>query len=121
MNHSENFEQLRKQIEVDARSINLVEISRQFIKVLNRMDELETALAEKQKNPEDVFLDNQEFIQLMNISKRTAQTWRDEGYISYTFVGNKIYYLMTDVKELLGINYRKAVRISTKICQTNNT
>jgi len=55
MNHSENFEQLRKQIEVDAKSINLVEISRQFIKVLNRMDELESALIEKQKNPEDVF------------------------------------------------------------------
>jgi len=114
MNHSENFEQLRKQIEVDAKSINLVEISRQFIKVLNRMDELESALIEKQKNPEDVFLDNQEFIQLMNISKRTAQTWRNEGYISYTCVASKIYYLMSDVKELLGVNYKKAVRKSTK-------
>ena len=114
MNHSENFEQLRKQIDVDAKSINLVEISRQFIKVLNRMDELESALAEKQKNPEDVFLDNQEFIQLMNISKRTSQTWRDEGYISYTTVGKKVYFLMSDVKELLGVNYKKAVWKSTK-------
>lgn len=114
MNHSENFEELRKQIETDVKTINLVEISRQFIKVLNRMDELETALAEKQKNPEDVFLDNQEFIQLMNISKRTAQTWRSEGYISYTTIASKIYYLMSDVKELLGINYKKAVRKSTK-------
>jgi hypothetical protein len=109
MNHSENFEQLRKQIEVDAKSINLVEISRQFIKVLNRMDELESALAAKQKNPDDVFLDNQEFIQLMNISKRTSQTWRDEGYISYSQVGGKIYFLMSDVKNLLARNYKKAV------------
>jgi hypothetical protein len=114
MNHSEYYAQLRKQIEVDAKSINLVEISRQFIKVLNRMDELESALAKKQKNPEDVFLDNQEFIQLMNISKRTAQTWRNEGYISYTTVASKIYYLMSDVKELLGVNYRKAIRKSIK-------
>jgi hypothetical protein len=114
MNHSEDFEQLRTQIEVDAKSINLVEISRQFIKVLNRMDELESVLSEKQKNPEDVFLDNQEFIRLMNISKRTAQTWRNEGYISYTTVASKIYYLMSDVKELLAVNYKKAVRKSTK-------
>ena len=27
-------------------------------------------------SPEQVFFDNQEFIQLMNISKRTAQAWR---------------------------------------------
>ena len=114
MNHTENFEELRKQMETDVKTINLVDISRQFIKVLNRMDELESALTKKQKNPEDVFIDNQEFIQLMNISKRTAQTWRDEGYINFSMIGYKIYYLMSDVRLLIDRNYKIAVKASKK-------
>ena len=44
----------------------------------------------------------------MNISKRTAQTWRDEGLISYSQVGSKIYYRMSDVQKLLDSNYNQA-------------
>ena len=44
----------------------------------------------------------------MQISKRTAQTWRDEGKISFSQIGNKIYYLESDVEELLKGNYIKA-------------
>jgi uncharacterized membrane protein len=44
----------------------------------------------------------------MNISKRTAQTWRDEGIISYSQVGSKIYYRMSDVQKLLDSNYNQA-------------
>lgn len=110
MNQTETFQELRKQMETDVKKIDLVLITREFIKVLARMDELESALNEKQKNPEDVFLDNQEFIQLMNISKRTSQTWRDEGYISYSQVGGKIYFLMNDVRELLAKNYKQAIK-----------
>ncbi len=58
----------------------------------------------------DVFLDNQEFLQVMNISKRTAQSWRDEGIISFSQVGSKIYYRFSDIEELLNKNYKKSKR-----------
>ena len=51
------------------------------------------------------FLDNQEFIQMMHISKRTAQFWRDKGVIGYSQVGCKIYYKISDIEELLNKNY----------------
>ncbi|MBG7612960.1 hypothetical protein IU405_11945, partial [Polaribacter sp. BAL334] len=35
-------------------------------------------------NTEDVFFDNQEFISLMNSSKRTAQEWRNKKIIEYS-------------------------------------
>lgn len=82
----------------------------QYQELLNRMDEIKSVLSEKQKNPQDIFLDNQEFLQLMNISKRTAQTWRDDGIISFSQVGSKIYYRMCDVQKLLDKNYRQAFR-----------
>ena len=80
----------------------------QYQELVNRLDVLNKKLEEKQKSPNDTFLDNQEFIQLMNISKRTAQTWRDEGIISFSQIGSKIYYRMSDVQKLLDKNYKAA-------------
>ena len=82
--------------------------TQQYKDLVNRLDDLNKQLEEKQKKPQDTFLDNQEFLQLMNISKRTAQTWRDEGVISLSQIGSKIYYRMSDVQKLLDNNYRKA-------------
>lgn len=82
----------------------------QYQDLVVRMDEIKSALFESQKNPKDVFLDNQEFLQLMNISKRTAQTWRDEGTISFSQIGSKIYYRMSDVQKLLDSNYSQAFK-----------
>ncbi len=82
----------------------------QYDELLKKIDEVKTSLDEKQKNPKDVFVDNQEFLQLMNISKRTAQTWRDEGVVSFSQIGSKIYYRMNDVEKLLEKNYNKAFK-----------
>ncbi len=82
----------------------------QYTELMNRMDVIQSALTGKQKDPKDVFLDNQEFIQLMNISKRTAQSWRDDGIISFSQVGSKIYYRMSDVQKLLDSNYSQAFK-----------
>ena len=82
----------------------------QYQELLKQMDEIKSVLTEKQKDPKDLFLDNQEFLQLMNISKRTAQTWRDEGIISFSQVGSKIYYRMSDVQNLLDSNYNQAFK-----------
>ncbi|MCG1037301.1 helix-turn-helix domain-containing protein [Polaribacter sargassicola] len=82
--------------------------SKQYTELVNRLDVLSEKLEEKQKKPQDIFLDNQEFIQLMNISKRTAQTWRDDGIVSFSQIGSKIYYKMSDVQKLLDKNYKAA-------------
>ena len=75
-----------------------------FIEQLNN---IEQRLKKIQYN-NDVFLDNQEFLQVMNISKRTAQTWRDSGIIPFSQVGAKIYYRFSDIEELLNKNYKKS-------------
>jgi tetrahydromethanopterin S-methyltransferase subunit G len=82
--------------------------TQQYKELVNRLDTLNKKLEENQKSPTDTFLDNQEFLQLMNISKRTAQTWRDEGIVSFSQIGSKIYYRMSDVQKLLDKNYKVA-------------
>jgi len=56
-------------------------------------------------DPKNVFFDNQEFLLLMNISTRTAQMWRDKGFIGFSQLGNKIYYRLEDILSLLNENY----------------
>ncbi len=80
----------------------------QYVELLNKMDAIKSSLEENQKSPEEIFLDNQEFLQLMNISKRTAQTWRDKGIVSFSQIGSKIYYQMSDVQKLLNKNYKES-------------
>ncbi len=79
-------------------------------KVLKRIDEQVSLIVAKMKidsklDPEDIIFDNQEFLKVMNISKRTAQQWRDRGYIGFSQLGNKIYYRLSDIKALLNANY----------------
>lgn len=82
----------------------------QYEELLEQISEIRNSLNLKQKQPSDVFVDNQEFIDLMKISKRTAQSWRDEGKISFSQIGGKIYYKMSDVEKLLNENYNKSFK-----------
>ena len=49
-------------------------------------------------------LDNQEFMQMMKISPRTAQNWRDKGLVPYHMIGKKIYYRMEEINDVLNQN-----------------
>jgi hypothetical protein len=78
--------------------------------ILKRLDEQMKFVVARMKlnekiDPEDVFFDNQEFMKLMNISKRTAQEWRNKKIILCSQVGNKIYYRLSDIQKLLNDNY----------------
>lgn len=47
------------------------------------------------------WLDNQEVCQILNISKRTLQTYRDNGTLPFTRIGNKMYYKAYDLKRVI--------------------
>ena len=50
------------------------------------------------------FVDNDEFLKIMKVSKRTAQVWRDEGLLTFVQIGSKIYYRHKDIGEFLEDN-----------------
>jgi hypothetical protein len=47
------------------------------------------------------WLDNQEVCQILNISKRTLQTYRDNGMLPYTQMNHKMYYRPQDIEQLI--------------------
>ncbi len=81
----------------------------QYVEILEKLETIADSISVRADKSE-TFVDNQEFLQLMKISKRTAQTWRDEGKISFSQVGNKIYYKLADVEALLQQHYVKSFK-----------
>ena len=47
------------------------------------------------------WLDNQEVCLMMNITKRTLQTYKDKGLLPYSKLNRKNYYKRSDVQVLL--------------------
>ena len=82
----------------------------QFSDLMSKLDTIQSQLNSKNDPKKETFLDNQEFLLLMKISKRTAQTWRDEGKISFSQFGSKIYYKLSDVEKLLQEHYNKSFK-----------
>ena len=50
---------------------------------------------------EEQWLDNQEVCLMMNITKRTLQTYKDKGLLPYSKLNRKNYYKRSDVQALL--------------------
>jgi len=46
-------------------------------------------------------LDSQDVCLLLNVSKRTLQTYRDRKLLPYTSIGGKFFYRESDVAEYL--------------------
>jgi hypothetical protein len=82
--------------------------SDQYQAILNKIEEINLKIQTAHAAPGESFVDNQQFLQLMKVSKRTAQTWRDEGKISFSQVGAKIYYKLSDIETMLKEHYNKS-------------
>ena len=80
----------------------------QYEGLISKINDIHEKLHATTAPKPEVFLDNEEFIKTMKISRRTAQTWRDEGKISFSQVGNKIYYKLSDVEKTMQDHYNKS-------------
>lgn len=67
-----------------------------------------TEIIENSKKPMDdptkKWLTNQEFCILLDISKRCAQNYRDQGRIPFSQPSSKVYYRLSDVQDFLESN-----------------
>lgn len=47
------------------------------------------------------WMDNEEVCRILNISKRTLQTYRDSGTLPFSQIGHKMYYRPQDVEQVI--------------------
>lgn len=73
---------------------------------------LDLLIAEVQKlqgkaRPSDGWLSNTEVTEMLQVSPRTLQNYRDEGVIPFTKVGKKLYYRSADIQQHLERHYHR--------------
>ena len=84
-----------------------------FLNLNEKMAQLEELISErspllgtggkrgKEEKEPDEWIDAQDVMQRMHISKRTLATLRKNGTMAYSRIGHKLYYRKHDIEELL--------------------
>lgn len=87
-------------------------ITSAFQQVVEKLDNIDRKMDEKKAaNPMNpAWLDIQETCQLLKISKRTLQAYRDNGILPFSQIGGKIYFRVTDIEAHLNRHYQKAFK-----------
>jgi lactate dehydrogenase-like 2-hydroxyacid dehydrogenase len=67
-----------------------------------RYDEIDQ-LAKAKK----IWVNNEEASELLKVSKRTMQNYRDKGILGYAQIGKQVYYKLEDIENLLKKHYHK--------------
>lgn len=87
----------------------MIEVIDLLIKLSLEFELVKTYLLSLQKTRFDVFnetwIDGQDVIQTLHISKRTLQSQRDEGTLKFSRINGKFYYKVSDLENLLESNY----------------
>jgi hypothetical protein len=60
------------------------------------------------------WLDNQDVCMILNISKRSLQTYRNNGTIPYTQMGYKMYYKPEDIQRIMPVIIQKQKELNYK-------
>lgn len=80
-----------------------------FDELRERFCELEKKVTEVCRPVEDLglkkWLDNQQVCEMLRISKKALQSYRDRGLIPFTRIKHKIFFKPEDVQRLLESNY----------------
>jgi hypothetical protein len=69
--------------------------------LLEKLNQILPILNQLSKDPETIIIDDVELREMLKISKRKTAYLREKGLISYSKIGGKIHYRLSDVLDLL--------------------
>jgi Transcriptional regulators of sugar metabolism len=83
-------------------------------RIMSRFDKQDKIL-EKMNSPkkileEEALLDNQDLCELLHVSKRTLQRYRDSGELQFQTLYHKTFYKKSDVLAFIKMNFDKKDR-----------
>ena len=84
--------------------------SEAFHEIMKKMEDIQRQLKAKEKEPKDIWIDNDELAKMLKVTKRTIQNYRDNGIISFSQIGSKLYYRLSDIEDMLMKHHNKAFK-----------
>lgn len=78
-----------------------------FQRIIAKIDNISNEFTKQKKAQplSEIWLDVQETCQLLKISKRTLQSYRDNRILAYSQISGKIYFKASDIEKYLNKHY----------------
>jgi len=87
----------------------MTEVVNLILQVSQELQVISSFILELRKSRLETFketwIDGQDVMQTMHISKRTLQSLRDAGTLPFSRINGKFYYKVTDIENMLASNY----------------
>jgi hypothetical protein len=83
--------------------------SEEMQRLIMSLEEVKRAIESVSRPPDHVILDDVDLRNMLKVSRRTSAYWRGRGEITYSKLGGKIYYRLSDVLELIERNEIAAI------------
>lgn len=82
--------------------------SDEFTRIMAAIEELSNRVADMNKHRfAEQYITNEELLQLLSISRRTAQDWRDQGILPYAQFAKKIFYRLSDIERMFNEEFSR--------------
>lgn len=79
-------------------------------KIFDSIEKLHQKMNDYLKPESSRLVTSLEFNKMLGISKRTSQTWRDEGIIEFVQIGGKIFYKYSAIEKMMYNNTKIAFK-----------
>lgn len=84
----------------------------QYASIMERLDRLEKAF--QKKSPDERYYSIKQLMQLLGVSRKTVQAWRDKRLIAFSQVGRNIWFSRSAIDAFMLRNHYRS-RFQTKI------
>lgn len=84
--------------------------------LIKKIDQLLPYIEQFARPPEQIIIDDVALREMLKMSKRGTAYLREKGLITYSKIGSKIYYLLSNILLLLKTNEVTAFNKNQKIC-----
>jgi hypothetical protein len=75
--------------------------------IVDRLKGIEKALKKERAFTDDPILSTEDVMNLLKVSRRCLQSWRDEGVIEFSAVKGKFYYRLSAIYRMLDSHLQK--------------
>ena len=91
--------------------IEVIQLMEELSKDFTLIKEYIMSVKQSKSSLNDAWMDGQEVMLLLKISKRTLQSMRDNGTLPFSRINGKFYYKTVDIQLMLESNYSSSKKI----------
>ena len=84
----------------------IIVLPEELEEIQSKLQEIVTLVKSDQKAPADPIFNSAEVLQLLKVSNRVLQRWRDTGIIEFSAINGKFYYRLSAIYKMLNYHLK---------------